>query len=105
MTKAAMDHYTRHAALQYGPKRIRINSLNPGPIDTIIIERHNPTNEAKNSLDKWVKDTTILQRLGTTSEMSSIVKFLASDDASYVTGACWNADGGFSIHTKGIEQL
>ncbi|KAH7722566.1 alcohol dehydrogenase [Aphelenchoides avenae] len=102
LTKAALDHFTRTAALKYG-SHVRVNSLNPGPIETYVLKRHNPSDEAMMQHAKWVERTTALARSGSVAEMSNILKFLASDEASYVTGACWFVDGGQSVHTIPVD--
>ncbi|KAI1702931.1 enoyl-(Acyl carrier protein) reductase domain-containing protein [Ditylenchus destructor] len=98
--KAALDHFTRNYAQIWGPDGIRINCLNPGPIETMLLERHGVDNEGLQKHDKWVEETTPLMRSGSPAEMSTILKFLASDEASYVTGASWLADGGHSVSTQ-----
>ncbi|KAI1702933.1 enoyl-(Acyl carrier protein) reductase domain-containing protein [Ditylenchus destructor] len=98
--KAALDHFTRNYAQIWGPDGIRINCINPGPIETMILERHGVDNEGLQKHDKWVEETTPLMRSGSPAEMSTILKFLASDEASYVTGASWLADGGHSVSTQ-----
>ncbi|KAH7720486.1 short-chain dehydrogenease/reductase-like protein [Aphelenchoides avenae] len=105
MTKAALDHFTRNMAQKLGEKGIRVNSLNPGPIESNIFDRFNPPDAVKKAHQKWIRDTTALHREGKQSEISSILKFLASDEASYVTGACWFADGGHTFHTPEVSFL
>ncbi|KAH7712291.1 short-chain dehydrogenease/reductase-like protein [Aphelenchoides avenae] len=102
MTKAALDHFTRTAALKYAPN-VRVNGINPGPIETYIVQRNNPTPEQVDELRVWWNRNTALGRGGSVSEMSTILKFLASDDASFVTGACWTADGGMSVVTEPFD--
>jgi NAD(P)-dependent dehydrogenase (short-subunit alcohol dehydrogenase family) len=103
MTKSALDHFTRHAAGQYGADGIRVNSLNPGPVETHIWNRHYTTPEAQETLNEWAVESTILRRAGRCEEMTPVLLFLASDDASYVTGANWLADGGYAINTKSFD--
>jgi len=96
--KAALDHFTRCFADKYGPKGIRVNSLNPGFVRTLIIERKNIPG-AQERFEKYAADYTPLGRVGVPSEMSTIIKFLASDEASFVTGVNWLADGGHTLYT------
>uniref|UniRef100_A0A914QM59 Uncharacterized protein n=1 Tax=Panagrolaimus davidi TaxID=227884 RepID=A0A914QM59_9BILA len=105
LTKAALDHYTRNCALMYGPKGIRVNTINPGPVNTEIFSRHNPSDEVIQAHQKWVKETTALGHFAEVSEITPIILFLASDKASFVTGASWFADGGHSIHMTPIPPL
>ncbi|KAH7671500.1 putative oxidoreductase, partial [Aphelenchoides avenae] len=46
-SKAALDHYTRHCALLYGSKGIRVNGINPGPVETSVYSRHNPPEDVQ----------------------------------------------------------
>ncbi|KAH7701150.1 hypothetical protein AAVH_31722 [Aphelenchoides avenae] len=102
-TKAALDQYTRHCALQYGAKGIRVNSINPGPVETNIYDRHNDSDDARVALEDWVSNATIMKRYGRCHEMTPIILLLASDEASYVTGANWLIDGGYTANMKPVE--
>ncbi|KAI1703027.1 enoyl-(Acyl carrier protein) reductase domain-containing protein [Ditylenchus destructor] len=96
--KAALDHFTRCYADKYGPKGVRINSVNPGPIRTYIFERIGvPGIEQKS--EQYAIENTSLRRFGESPEVSKIITFLASNDASYVTGALWVVDGGMLLKT------
>ena len=89
-TKAALLGYTLSAAYDYGPQNIRINSLCPGPIQTRIAP--NPAEPHY----KWQCDNTVLGRVGQPKEVAWAALFLASDEASYVTGATLPVDGGWT---------
>ena len=96
--KAALDHWTKNMAALFGPKGVRFNVVSPGPVKTFIAERNGLTGEHLKNLYKWCSGTTALQRVGESPEMSSIIRFLASDDASYMTGAVLVADGGTMVY-------
>jgi len=64
-----------------------------------------PESEQAKRTDKWMEDSTVLKRWGQPAEMSTILKFLASDDASYVTGISLVADGGMAIFTPTIDFI
>jgi len=103
--KAALDHFTRNYAVLYGPKGVRINCLNPGPVKTLIFARNAPPShldEAERKWDSYVEETTALNRWSSPDEMASIIKFLAGPDSSYVTGACLIADGGMGLYSPKI---
>jgi NAD(P)-dependent dehydrogenase (short-subunit alcohol dehydrogenase family) len=79
-TKAALLGYTLSAAYDYGPKNIRVNSLCPGPIQTRISPKPD------NSHYRWQCENTVLGRVGQPIEVAYAALFLASDEASFVTG-------------------
>lgn len=89
-TKAALLGYTLSAAYDYGPHNIRVNSLCPGAIDTRI----SPPPGSPHY--KWQCDQTMLGRVGKPREIAWAALFLASDEASYVTGATLPVDGGWT---------
>ena len=89
-TKAALLGYTMSVSYDYGPQNVRINSLCPGPIKTRI--GPDPTDPHY----KWQCDQTTLGRVGDPREVAWAALFLASDEASYVTGATLPVDGGWT---------
>jgi len=97
--KAALDHLTRNFAQKHGKQGVRLNCVNPGSIRTMIHEKKHGDG-AMEKIEEWCKDNTTLGRIGEVSEMSSVIRFLASEDASYVTGATWLADGGLYLDYK-----
>ncbi|KAH7698480.1 3-oxoacyl-acyl-carrier-protein reductase, partial [Aphelenchoides avenae] len=92
VSKAALDHYTRNASLKYGPK-VRVNSVNPGPVRTAILDKCVVNGDVPTKFEKWIHRTSGLNRAGVPPEVTSVIKFLASHEAAYVTGACWVVDG------------
>ena len=89
-TKAALLGYTLSAAYDYGPHNIRVNSLCPGPIQTRISPAPGEPHY------QWQCDQTVLGRVGYPREVAWAALFLASDEASYVTGATLPVDGGWT---------
>lgn len=89
-TKAALLGYTLSAAYDYGPQNIRVNSLCPGPIQTRIAPRPDDAHY------KWQCNNTVLGRVGYPREVAYAALFLASDEASYVTGVTFPVDGGWT---------
>jgi len=89
-TKAALLGYTLSAAYDYGLYNIRVNSLCPGPIQTRISAGPGSAHH------KWQCDNTVLGRTGSPEEVAWAALFLASDEASYITGVTLPVDGGWT---------
>lgn len=89
-SKAGVVLLTKNAALEYGRDNIRVNAIAPGVIDTQIIVGW------KNDERKWpiISRANALGRIGTPEEVANAVLFLASDEASFITGATLSVDGG-----------
>ena len=82
---------TKNTAVAFAPKGIRINCLCPGSVDTPLLESYFKTRQEM--LDYYAQHN-LMGRLGTAEEVANVAAFLASDEASYVTGALWQVDGG-----------
>jgi len=81
------------AAGEFGKEGIRINALLPGPIDTPLLRER----ASSGGFDADVtSEATCLGRMGKPAEVAKVLCFLLSDDASFVTGAHWTVDGGYS---------
>jgi NAD(P)-dependent dehydrogenase (short-subunit alcohol dehydrogenase family) len=91
-TKGAVTALTRGLAVEYAPYGIRVNALCPGFVHTALTARalRNP------AIEKALVESTALRRLGQPEEIAKAAVFLASDDASYITGAELAVDGGMS---------
>ena len=99
-SKAAVINYTRSLALDCSRLGIRVNALCPGAIaGTAMAVGEHGGDEYRRS---WL-DTIPLGRFGTAKEMANVAVFLASSEASYVTGAIWAADGGATAHTGQLD--
>ena len=90
VSKGGMNQLTKVMALSLAPYGIRVNAIGPGSIMTDMLASVNADPAAKNR----ILSRTPLGRIGEPSEIASIAAFLASDDASYVTGQTIYADGG-----------
>ncbi len=87
-TKAGVGGFTRSLAKEVGSRNITVNSVAPGFIDTDMTREL--TDEQKDQMLSVIP----LGRLGQTDEISKVIRFLASDDASYVTGETIHVNGG-----------
>ncbi|MEH7106731.1 SDR family NAD(P)-dependent oxidoreductase [Bacillus sp. JJ1764] len=89
-SKGGVVILTKNAALEYGKYNIRVNAIAPGVIDTKIIDNW------KQNERKWpiISRANALGRIGTPEEVANAVVFLASDEASFITGATLSVDGG-----------
>lgn len=91
-SKWGLRGFTKVAAYELGPRGIRVNSVHPGPVNTKIANPMDAPAEVLNPLFTYYP----LQRLGEPEEVAKLNLFLASDDASFITGAEISIDGGSS---------
>jgi 3-oxoacyl-[acyl-carrier protein] reductase len=90
-TKGALDAITRVLAKELGPKKIRVNAVNPGPVET---EGLKSSGVEGSEFASQMLQSTPLGRLGQPDDVASVVAFLASDDARWVTGSLLQVAGG-----------
>jgi NAD(P)-dependent dehydrogenase (short-subunit alcohol dehydrogenase family) len=95
-TKAAVRSFARTWTTDLKDRRIRVNAVSPGSIDTPGLSELLASSESGEQRLKMINNTVPLGRLGTPNEIAKAVVFLASDDSSYVTGAELFVDGGFA---------
>jgi NAD(P)-dependent dehydrogenase (short-subunit alcohol dehydrogenase family) len=89
-SKHAVD--TKSVALEIAKSGIRVNAVAPGPTDTGMLTRFTGTRENKAALTRTVP----MDRLGLSEELADAIVFIASDEASFITGHVLNVDGGKS---------
>ncbi len=90
-SKGGIDGLTRCLAKELAARSVRVNSVAPGMIDTDMSEA------VRNAAGDRIKKMIPLRRIGSAKEIASVVAFLASDDASYLTGQVLRVDGGISL--------
>jgi 3-oxoacyl-[acyl-carrier protein] reductase len=90
-TKGAVDTITRVLAKELGPKGIRVNAVNPGPI---VTEGFKSAGVAGSDFEKQMLAGTPLGRIGQPDDIATVVSFIASDDAKWVTGSILQVAGG-----------
>jgi NAD(P)-dependent dehydrogenase (short-subunit alcohol dehydrogenase family) len=93
-SKHAVEGITKSVALETVKSGIRVNAVAPGPVDTGMLTRftHTPENEA--ALVTQVP----MARLGRSEEQANAIVFIASEDASFITGHVLNVDGGMTVN-------
>jgi NAD(P)-dependent dehydrogenase (short-subunit alcohol dehydrogenase family) len=90
MTKAAVLHFTKSIAQELGRRDIRVNAVCPGAVDTPMLAQWYSEDE-----QAGIRRRSAVGRLGRPEEIAGCVAFLASEDASFVTGRALKTDGGF----------
>tara|TARA_B100001113_G_scaffold278308_1_gene233005 strand:+ start:951 stop:1667 length:717 start_codon:yes stop_codon:yes gene_type:complete len=91
-SKAALNGFTKSLAKEVGSRNITVNNVAPGFIDTDM------TSYLQEDAKKEIINTIPLQRLGNVDDVSKLVYFLASDEASYITGQTISVDGGLLMY-------
>ena len=90
-SKGAIEAFTRSLAVELAPRKIRVNAVAPGVIDTEMSQA------VRDLADDEVKARILMRRYGSAEDVANAVWFLASDYASYVTGEVFHVDGGFKF--------
>jgi NAD(P)-dependent dehydrogenase (short-subunit alcohol dehydrogenase family) len=93
-SKAAVRALVKTFAVELMPRRIRVNTLSPGPVDTPIIETVTKTPEESAAFREFAASVVPMNRMGRTEELAAGALFLASDESSFSTGTELQVDGG-----------
>ncbi|MEM6788569.1 MAG: SDR family oxidoreductase [Myxococcota bacterium] len=97
-SKAALNSYTRTAATELAPRKVRVNAVNPGPTETAIFSKTGMSLEAIQGFASAMQARIPLKKFGSPETVASLVTYLASDEAWFITGAEYNIDGGMSVN-------
>lgn len=94
VSKAGLDQLTRCAALELAPKGVRVNAVNPGVVVTEIHRRGGMSQKDYKAFLERSKETHPIGRVGQPYEVAELILYLASERASWITGATYSIDGG-----------
>jgi NAD(P)-dependent dehydrogenase (short-subunit alcohol dehydrogenase family) len=95
-TKAAVRSFARTWTADLKHRKIRVNAISPGPIDTPIFSNLLQNEEQSEQFKKNIMNTVPMGRMGSPDEIAKVVSFLASNDSSYITGIELFVDGGLA---------
>lgn len=96
-SKAGLEHFTRCIAYELGSKGVRVNSVNPGPVKTDIVENTGVNAAVSKHIWEVMKNASALARIADAEEIADLVAFLASDRARSITGSAITTDNGSSL--------
>ncbi|CAG2121781.1 unnamed protein product [Medioppia subpectinata] len=99
MSKAALDMFTKCLSLELGPKGIRVNSINPASVRTPIFDKFGVQSFSLQNMIEMTAKSYPLGRIGEPIDCAKAVAYLASDDASFVSGTLLQVDGA-SLHAN-----
>jgi NAD(P)-dependent dehydrogenase (short-subunit alcohol dehydrogenase family) len=108
---AASKHATvalsKTAAIEWAQHNIRVNCINPGPVDTAMIRALEQASRQAGTVDVRERGVSIIpmKRFATAEEIAKFVRFLTSDDASYSTGATYLLDGGMLAGKMALDKF
>ena len=96
-SKAALSSVAKTAAAELAPRKIRVNTVSPGPIKTNILAKAGFDEETLKKIDDQVMNSIPLKKKGEADEVAKMVSYFCSDEASFITGAELIMDGGMSL--------
>lgn len=100
-SKAAIISISRVLAKELSPRRIRVNAISPGPIETPLYGKLGLTDEQLKGFGNVLSNRVLLGRFGQANEIANVVKFLASDESSFINGTEITIDGGLTVDPLG----
>lgn len=93
-SKAALNAYSRTAAIELAPRTIRVNAINPAMTETEMVSK----SEALKDIHTFMKNKMPFKRYAEPAEVAKLAAFLASDDASFISGAEYTIDGAVTVN-------
>lgn len=97
ISKAAIDMFTKCAALEFGPHGVRVNAVNPGPVKTEFFKRSGMSDTDTDRMFASIELNSPLKKVTKCEDVAELVIFLASDRASSITGSCYVIDCGVNL--------
>lgn len=97
-SKAAVLSFNKVLATELAPRKIRVNAVSPGPVATPLYGKVGLSKEETEGLGQMLGKKILLNRFGQVEEIAKAVRFLASDEASFITGTELTIDGGLTVN-------
>lgn len=95
--KSALNAVMRIAATELAPRKIRVNSVSPGPTATEIMNKAGYTPEQLSQVNEWILDRVPLKQIGKAEDVAKMVAYFCGEASSFITGAEIVMDGGMSL--------
>jgi NAD(P)-dependent dehydrogenase (short-subunit alcohol dehydrogenase family) len=96
LSKAAVNAFMKVAAIELAPRKIRVNSVSPGPVATEIMEK---SGIGDRKIQDFILAGIPIGRFGQAPEVGKLITYLSGDDAAFITGAEFIIDGGQVLNT------
>jgi NAD(P)-dependent dehydrogenase (short-subunit alcohol dehydrogenase family) len=97
-SKAALLAINKVLAKELAPRKIRVNAVSPGPVSTPLYSKLGMSTEEIDGFGQALGSKILLGRFAQPEEVANVVRFLASDDASFITGTEVTVDGGLTVN-------
>ena len=94
---AALNAVMKIAAVELAPRRIRVNAVSPGPVETEILHKQGYNDEQLKGVKAWIMERVPLGHMGKAGDIGKMVAHLCRDESSFITGAEFLMDGGMSL--------
>ena len=96
-SKAALNSIMKIAAVELAPRKIRVNAVSPGPIETEIMKKVGYSDAELEGVKTWILDRVPLRQMGKASDVGKMVVHLSREESSFITGSEFLMDGGMSL--------